>query len=393
VSEPRLDPALHRALLTAREKREQRGTGKDGTVALSSVEPAEALALDGLLAPRRPILPGRPLRVKLSQFEAALRACGIDPLAAYQAVGGRPIRDIPAERAAVQAMRAEFRAWLASHPLACSRPPIRSWLDEAAGQGRLTADTRPLVERALRVVAALPADEPVQRTVLAARLLDGDPHALDPGGALHRLTVSLLLVAAGLTDDSSAREVWAAWNVVVDPVSSNVVVLNLPLLGRGRVAQLARATHGTHLVLTYGQLSAEELRWPEGVECFSCENPSVLIAAETALGEICPPMLCTGGRPSDAVRLLLSSLCAAGARICHHGDFDESGVQILRDLEGRYGVAPWRFDVAALKAVAGVPDSASATLEESVEALRACVVEELVIGDLVGDLGAAAPGP
>ena len=39
----------------------------------------------------------------------------------------------------------------------------------------------------------------------------------------------------------------------------------------------------------------------------------------------------------------------------HHGDFDEAGVQILRDLEPRYGAVPWRFDVAvAAQAIAHV---------------------------------------
>jgi uncharacterized protein (TIGR02679 family) len=276
---------------------------------------------------------------------------------------------------------------------------VSAWLEEAADQGRIRADTRLMVERALRIVGALPAVEPVQRTVLAARLLDGDPHALDPGTSLHRLTVSLLAAAARLADDAPGREVWAAWNVLVDPISSNVVTLNLPLLGEGPVAQLARFMRGTHVVLTYGQLSAGELRWPTGVECFSCENPSVLIAAEQALGAACPPMLCTGGRPSDAVRLLLSSLSDASARVCHHGDFDEAGVQILRDLEARYGVLPWRFDLPALSeapTLAGVPVARlapAATLEGVVGGLTSCLAEELVIEGLLDDLRAAGPWP
>jgi uncharacterized protein (TIGR02679 family) len=397
VSEPRLDAALDRALLAARDRREQRGATGDGTVVVPSLGPDEALALDGLLSPRKPILPGRPLRIRLSQLEAALRACGIDPLSAYEAVGGRAMRDLPAERAAAEATRADFRAWLVEHEVARSRPAVAAWLEQAADQGRIRADMRPLVERALRIVGALPASERVQRTVLAARLLDGDPHALDPGTSLHRLSVSLLAAAAGLPDDAAPREIWATWNVLVDPISSNVVALNLPLLGEGLLAQLARATHGTHLVLTYGQLSAGELRWPAVVECFSCENPSVLIAAERALGAACPPMLCTGGRPSDAVRLLLSSLHASGARIRHHGDFDDAGEQILRDLETRYRAVPWRFDVASLcralrRTGRRVPEPPPATLEEAVRASAGCMAEELMIDELLGDLRAAGPG-
>jgi hypothetical protein len=143
VSEPRLDAALRRALLSARDKREQRGATGDGTVVLTALEPGEALALDGLLSPRMPILPGRPLRIRLSQLEAGLRACGIDPPSAYEAVGGRPLRDLPAERAAAGATRAEFRVWLATHEVAHSRPAVALWLAEAADRGRIRADMHP----------------------------------------------------------------------------------------------------------------------------------------------------------------------------------------------------------------------------------------------------------
>ena len=213
--------------------------------------------------------------------------------------------------------------------------------------------------------------------MLAARLLDADPHGLDVDTPLHRLTVSLLAAAAGLDRDTSARATWATWNVLVDPISSNIAVLNLPLSvdvnsdANAEAGKLPPMIRGTHMILTYGQLSANQLRWPPGATCFSCENPSVLIAAEQALGADCPPLICTGGHPSDAVRLVLSSAHAAGASIRHHGDYDSAGVQILRDLEVRYGVRPWRFDVpsvcAALRRLGrGVPDPPPTTLEESV---------------------------
>jgi uncharacterized protein (TIGR02679 family) len=233
----------------------------------------------------------------------------------------------------------------------------------------------------------------VQRTVLAAKAAGGDPHALDPGTPLHALTVSLLAAAAELPGDTPAREIWSTWNVLVDPVSSNVFVLNLPLLGDSPVAEMARRSRGTHLVLTYGQLSSARLQWPPTVACFSCENPSVLIAAEQALGASCPPLVCTGGRPSEAVRVLLSAVHRAGAPIRHHGDFDEAGVQIFRDLEDRYGAVPWRFDVASLaeelrERGLAVPKWFPATLEEAVAEATMAVPEELVIEKLISDLRA-----
>jgi uncharacterized protein (TIGR02679 family) len=394
MSSLQLDEALHRAVLAARDKREERGATGDGVVLLPGLKRREALALDSLLSPRKPIIPGRRVRIQLSRFEAVLRECGIDPLLAYEVVGGRPLRNLPAEREQRSAARASFRAWLARHDVARFQPQFGAWLDDALRQGRIHAGMQPLVEQALRVVSALPSAEPTQRAILSARLLDGDPHALDVDTPLHRLTVSLLAAGADLDENTPARQVWAAWNVLVDPVSSNVAALNLPLVGEGRLAGLMRLMPGTHVILTYGQLAAGELRWPAGVECFSCENPSVLIAAEQALGAACPPLICTGGHPSDAVRLLLTSLRGSGARVRHHGDYDESGVQILRDLEARYGIVPWRFDAASLREALRrigrpVPDAPPEPLEDAVRALSAPVAEELVIDELLADLRAA----
>lgn len=382
------DPALDRAILAARDKREQRGAGGDGRLVVPDLTAEEALALDGLLftSRRRPVLPGTTLRVALSHFEAALRACGIDPRAEYERVGGRSLRDLPAERAAQQERRGEFRSWLTSHPAVVARPRVAEWFEQSVRQGRVHEPMRPIVEQALRVLVALPGGDAIQRGVLAARLLDGDPHALDVGTPLHGLTISLLAAAAGLGDEALPRAVWASWNVLVDPISSNVAALNLPLIGDGPAVAIARAVRGTHVVLTYGQLSATELRWPSGVPCFSCENPSVLIAAEQRLGTACPPLVCTAGRPSDAVRRLFSVVRRAGVRVRHHGDFDEAGVQIFRDLEDCYAAVPWRFDVEALCTALGKPTAREEILEDCVRRLSCGLAEEMVIDDLIADL-------
>jgi uncharacterized protein (TIGR02679 family) len=333
------DQALLRAVAAARAKREERGATGDGRVVVEALTPEEALALDGLLAPRRHLLPGNDLRVALSSFEAALRVVGIDPVAAYERLGP-PLRDLPAERAAARAQRSDFRAWLREHPVASARPPIGAWLQTAADQGRLQASSRATVASALTVVGALPADPPRLRAVMAAELLDGDPHALDVDRPLHALVVALLAAEAELAD-AAAREVWGAYGVVVDPVSSTVACLNLRPNGDGRLARLLALMHGSHVVLTFGQLAAEPLRWPRDMVCHSCENPSVLVAAERELGGRCPPLLCTAGFPSDAVRALLAGLYDAGARLRHHGDGDQAGEQILGDLRRRYGAERW----------------------------------------------------
>lgn len=394
MNEPRLDATLERTLLAARDKRERIGAGRDGTLTLARLGAEEALALDGLLTPRKPILAGQTRRIPLSQLEAALRAGGVEPRVAYERVGGRPLRDLPAERAAAKLTQSQFRTWLTEHPVAIARPAVAAWLQDAARQGQVHAGMRPMIEQALWIVAALPSAEPIQRAVLAARVLDADPHGLDVDTPLHRLTVSLLAAAAGLDRGSSARAIWSAWNVLVDPVSSNVAVLNLPLSVRGDAGKLPRMIRGSHMILTYGQLSASDLRWPPGATCFSCENPSVLIAAEQALGGDCPPLICTGGRPSDAVRLLFCSARAAGASIRHHGDYDSAGVQILRDLEARHGATAWQFDLpsmcTALRRLGRIaPHPPPATLEDGVRALDRGLPEELVIDELLDDLRGA----
>lgn len=142
-----------------------------------------------------------------------------------------------------------------------------------------------------------------------------------------------------------------------------------------------------------GKLIGRNSDVEELASCFSCENPSVLIAEQQALGQACPPLVCTGGRPSDAVRLLFSSVHRSGAQIRHHGDFDEAGVQILRDLEDRYGAVPWRFDVeslcGALHGLGRAPlHPRPATLEGAVQKLATTLPEELVIDDLISDLRA-----
>lgn len=328
-------------------------------------------------------------------LEAALREQGFDPLVEYERVGGRPVRDLAAEREASRQRRADFHTWLAEQHVAQRFPLVAAWLVQAARQGRIHVETRDLVEQALRILGALPAVDQVQRTVLAAELLDGEPHALDVGTALHTLSVSLLSAAFGIEPSStSARNVWAAANVLVDPVSSSVAALNLPLLGNGPAARLAQAAFGSHVVLTYGQLSAEALEWPAGLPCFSCENPSVLIAAERTLGAGCLPLVCTGGRPSDAVRRLYEAIASAGGEIRHHGDFDEAGVQILRDLQLRYSAEPWRFDVDSWlqhrpRLSSDSPTPPSPTLEKL--SRDRLLPEELVIDELIDDLRAHRP--
>ena len=70
----------------------------------------------------------------------------------------------------------------------------------------------------------------------------------------------------------------------------------------------------------------------------------------------------------------------------HHGDFDEAGVQIFRDLEDCYAAVPWRFDLEALCTALRQPIARAGTLEDSVRRLSCGLVEEMVIDDLIADM-------
>src|SRR5206468_3047127 len=147
----------------------------------------------------------------------------------------------------------------------------------------------PLLLDALRLVDRLPALEPVDRAVLAAEVCGGDPHALDADTALERLTRALLAAVAQLDDSARPREVWSAFGVEVDPTSTTVLTLGLAPVGDGPLDEALRALRGRHVVLTYGQLEAIPPTWPAS-DVFVCENPSVLRAAERALGGGCPAL-------------------------------------------------------------------------------------------------------
>jgi uncharacterized protein (TIGR02679 family) len=397
-----IPPGLERVVERAAARRERRGQFGDAKVALDPLTPQEADALDGLPWPgrRRPFLSGETRTIGLLRFEASLEAAGLPPTALYEEALGRPLRDLPAEGRARRAARDAFRQGIVDDPRVAERPALRAWLESARSSGRLGARDADLLAEALRVVERLPAERPVDRAVLAADLFDGRPHALDADKPLGRLTRSMLAACHGIDDDARARAAWSAAGVEVDPTSATVLTLGLAPFGDEPIEVALRAQLGRHVVLTLGQLSGVAARWTGG-DVFVCENPSVLRAAERALGERSAPLVCGSGWPTDAVRLLLEQLRSAGATIRYHGDFDLTGVAIFRLLEREIRVRPWRYDAAAYAAALTAcadrdlprADAAAADAAGDLEAALAShdreVPEELVIDELLLDLATA----
>jgi uncharacterized protein (TIGR02679 family) len=83
------------------------------------------------------------------------------------------------------------------------------------------------------------------------------------------------------------------------------------------------------------------------------ENPAVVAVAAADGFE--GTVVCSSGRPSVAVMVLLSQLASAGAAVDVHADFDPAGFGIVAGLVAA-GYRPWRMtaadylDVVALSA-------------------------------------------
>jgi uncharacterized protein (TIGR02679 family) len=390
----------------AAARREARGAFGDAKLTLEPLTPQEADALDGLPWPsrQRPFLTSETPTIRLARLEAALETAGLRPEELYEEALGRRLRDRPGEGRARRAARERFREQVLAHPAVAGRPAMRSWLQRACESGRLRPGDADLVVQALRVVEHLPADRVVDRAVLAAERFDGRPHALDADTQLERLTRSLLAACNGIEDIERGRALWNAFGVEIDTTSTTVLTLGLAPRGDEPFEAALRAQTGRHVVLTLGQLQSGAAHWA-ATDVFICENPSVLRAAERELGSRCLPLVCGAGWPTDAVRLLLEQLRAAGTTLRYHGDFDLTGAAIFRMLERDVGVRPWRYDAAAYKTalaalvgrdLPGIDADTPVSTDELEAALHAggrAIPEELLIDELLDDLADAPAQP
>lgn len=387
-------PALARVWSAALHARERVGYFRDGTFVVSEISVAEADALDALpwRERRRRILSGRDLKERLSRFEAAVADSGIDPLEGYERYAGRRPRDLPVARAGKRDHRAAQCSRVREHPAVAARPALAEAL--AASTIRL-ADV-PAWLQALDVVDVLPAEPVVERAVISARLFAGDAHMLDPDAKVERLARGLLDRLDGMPGGRSVRELWLDWGVETDPLSSTVLTINLGAVPDTPLGAALTTLHGSHVVLTFAQLEESDIAW-HSEDVFVCENPTVVRAAQRALGTACRPLVCTGGWPSAAVSALLDQLRASGAALRHHGDFDWDGLAIHEALVRDADVVPWRYDVAAydravrdshalLRPLTIRRRTVSGALAEALARVGCLVPEELVLDGLLEDL-------
>ena len=388
------DPALARVWAKALNARERVGYLRDGTFAVTEITVAEADALDALpwRGRRRRVLSGTDLKESLSRFEAAVRDSGIDPLEAYERYAGRRPRDLPAGRAGERDRRVAQHARVEEHHAVTARPALA----DALNASTIRFADIPAWLQALDVIAVLPAEPVVERAVLSARLFAGDAHMLDAGAKVERLARGLLDRLGGLPGERSVRELWLEWGVETDPLSSTVLTLNLSAEPDTPIGAALASLHGGHIVLTLAQLEESDVVW-HAEDVFACENPTVVRAAQRALGAACRPLVCTGGWPSAAVSALLDQLRARGATVHHHGDFDWDGLAIHQALVRDAGVVPWRYDAAAYeRAVQDSHESlrpltprrriVSGAVADALARSGRLVPEELVLDGLLADL-------
>ncbi|GLZ28073.1 hypothetical protein Lesp02_02630 [Lentzea sp. NBRC 105346] len=226
--------------------------------------------------------------------------------------------------------RTEAETWLGRRGL----PP--------AGHGQLLAH----VQKIATVWRHLPhGGDTIMLSVLADAACD-DPHALDRRAG--RLGLDILRLAnsnAPDADDNAYdiegwRTAWDTLGVVCDPLSSRVLVLNLPLTGTAAACAITAAgcQTGEPVWLTWRSLNGDfaldhnQCGQDRRVDVYVCENPTVVAAAADALGARTHPLVCTNGVPSGAVRKLLAGLATTGARLIIRADDDPAGQAIVQQL-------------------------------------------------------------
>ncbi|MEV7230317.1 TIGR02679 family protein [Polymorphospora sp. NPDC051019] len=390
-------------------QRMARGQPLTGTLSLSQPTPAERLAVQRLLGRR----PGRgtSVTISLDDLDQVVRRSGMHPDGLAAAVE-RLTGPVPVS---AEIRAAEAAAWrTAAAPLerlGRYRTELADWCADR-GTGTLLrrlsgtpAVAGRLAEDLVEVLASLPADGvPLARLAVRAT---GDAHALDSDRPLATLVLSAVRAVWWPGDDEPTspaerrRALWDSAGVLVDELSSTVLVLNVTAIPGNRLHAFTApaAMTGEPLVLTLRQLGRERPSFPAG-DVHVCENPTVLAAAADRLGPACPPLVCVNGQPSTAALRLLAALAAGGAQLSYHGDFDWGGLRIANLLRSRVPWQPWRYDAAAYRAA--VADATPGTLTgQPVEAgwdadltrlMRrhgARVEEELVLDALLADLAAS----
>ncbi len=284
--------------------------------------------------------------VPVTVLRAALKSHGITLEELLIEIGG-PLRDLRAERAAARSSRSsdreDGRALLAKLAESVDPAVVERCL-VGAGSWAQRAEQ---IAAVIRHLDASPAQ--VRLGVVAARLF-GDAHALDRSTGLGRAVARF---AAGrvatlerpyidpVSDPAAWHEAWASVGVLCDGVSTQVLALNLPLVGDGPSTRLC-AVAGEPVWLTLRTLRQPFALADGTPEVFVCENPAIVEAAADAFGAASRPVVCTFGVPNLAATTLLSAL-APSTTLRVRADGDAVGWSIVGRLLELPGAERWRM--------------------------------------------------
>lgn len=319
--------------------------------------------------------------------------------AVLEALTGTPLRDRRREREELTRRR---EAPLALAKSLLDSPWVEEWLAGLRRTGVLTnrPDADRLIADAAAILRAITEESlPRSRVELGAKLL-GDSHALDEDGVLHLVVLRGLAAVSGMALPGSAgerRDLWLAYGVTPDLISSTCLTLGLRPVGPDPVSQRLRlaADAGDPVHLTAWDLRRCELVRPADRSVLVCENPRVLEAVAETYGGL-KPVVCTAGEPNTVVTTMLERL-APEVRLKYHGDFDWAGIAITNRLVARFAVSPWLMTASDYEAglQPGSPSLLDSPVEPSWDAELGAIMrlhgkavhEETVLPALLTELG------
>ncbi|MEU7080852.1 TIGR02679 family protein [Streptomyces sp. NPDC046409] len=407
---------FRRLLAAARRSLERNGGEIEGSIGLTNPTTAERNAVIGITGTYRSA-DVRRITIPLSVLEESVRnVAGMSLRDVLERIGPQ-LRFRADERTTLEQARQSILAGGETSPLHTEHPWYQQWLTGLASDGTITGlinkeDTH-LLSQAVSVLEFLysrPSGSPPVMLPSLADATTGDTKALNPGrGSLPTLVLRALAMARGIPLGSGAearRELWDAFDVIVDDLASRVLVLNLPATGQGLGQWLSDAAHyGTPFHISLHQL----ITLPITVNLptvYVCENPAVLRRAAGELGASSPPLICAEGRPSTAFHRLARLIVDNGGLLRYHGDFDWPGIAMTNALRIRYGAEPWRMSSAdylnGVRAdidhvpLAGKPQDTlwDPKLAETMTRENLAVYEEAVADTLLKDWDTAAdPAP
>lgn len=349
-------PEFRRLLSAARRSLERNGGEIQGSISLTNPTTAERNAVIGITGTYRSA-DVRRITVPLSTLQESVRnTTGISLRDVLERLGPK-LRFRIDEQEALDQARQKIQEQGEASPLHSEQPWYRQWLADLTADGAITglinkSDTH-LFTQALHVLEYLhsrPAGSPPIMLPALADATTGDTKALNPGrGSLPTLVLRALAIARGIRLKPGAearRELWDAFDVIVDDLASRVLVLNLPATGQGLGQWLTDAArYGTPFHITLHQFVTLPITLDLRT-VYVCENPAVLRRAAGELNVSSPPLICTEGRPSTAFHRLARLIVEAGGSLLYHGDFDWPGIEMTNQLRTRYQAEPWRMSAA-----------------------------------------------